>query len=58
LAPLPWINRTRSDTRKATESEMMPEELIAKFRKANVLDYLIYDYCVEKFRSISAEKGA
>jgi hypothetical protein len=58
LAPLPWLNKTRSDTRKDTEYEMMSEELITQFRKANALDYLIYDYCVAEFGRISAEQGA
>ncbi|MEO6696005.1 MAG: hypothetical protein ABIO41_12470, partial [Ignavibacteria bacterium] len=42
---LPFVNKSEKDSQV---SELTPE-FIAKFKKQNKLDYLIYDYCLEKF---------
>ena len=52
---LPWANRTRKDS--GCDEVNLSEELIGKFREENVLDYLIYEYCVEKFRKNLAEQA-
>jgi hypothetical protein len=54
---LPWINKSRKSVCSSAGSEEISQELKIKFREENVLDYLIYDYCVEKFEKISAEHG-
>ena len=54
----PWENATRNNTGPA--SDELSDELVAKFRAQNSLDYLVYDYCVQKFREklamLEAEK--
>ena len=44
----PWENATRQSNGPA--SDELSDELVAKFREQNSLDYLVYDYCVQKFR--------
>jgi len=44
----PWENASRS--RVGPASDELSDELVAKFREQNSLDYLVYDYCVQKFR--------
>ena len=48
--PLPWENKSTKEGDKNTDSENISEEIIRQFRHDNALDYLIYDYCVEKFK--------
>jgi hypothetical protein len=43
----PWENATRKIN--GPTSEELSDELIARFRDQNFLDYLIYDYCLQKF---------
>ncbi len=45
---LPFSNTTQKDSQV---SELSPE-FIAKFKNENKLDYMIYDYCVEKYNKI------
>ena len=45
---VPWVNKSRN-TRK-TGLKDLSEKQIERFREDNKLDYLIYDYCVEKFK--------
>jgi hypothetical protein len=44
----PWENATRGGL--GTASDELSDELVARFRAQNSLDYLIYDYSVQKFR--------
>ncbi|MEW6312659.1 MAG: hypothetical protein AB1513_01225 [Pseudomonadota bacterium] len=48
--PLPWENRTRQHTERMLTKESLPQELIEKFKHDHALDYMIYDYCLDKFR--------
>jgi len=52
---LPWLNKSQKDVSSNTGSVEISQELVKRFRDENVLDYLIYDYCVEQLRRISAE---
>lgn len=51
---LPWKNSTRKDSQ--TMAESISEDCLEKFRGHNKLDYLIYDYCVRKFRKMADDK--
>jgi hypothetical protein len=44
----PWENATRSHGGSASDG--LSEEQVARFHEKNSLDYLVYDYCVQKFR--------
>ena len=44
--PMPWQNKTKGEN----QEESLSEDLLTKFRERNNLDYLIYDYCCEKFK--------
>jgi hypothetical protein len=46
---MPFTNRTR--VTPGTIANDLSPELIAKFREINRLDYLIYDYCLERFQN-------
>jgi hypothetical protein len=48
---LPWLNKS-----KDTTNEEVSQELISQFKADNELDYLIYDYCVEKFKKTATEQ--
>jgi len=50
--PLPWKNRTQI----TSLAEELSDEVVEQFRRNNTLDYLIYNYCVEKHRKMLAEK--
>jgi hypothetical protein len=50
----PWLNKTRPDLLIRGGTEELPRGIIERFRDESTLDYLIYDYCVEKFRKASA----
>lgn len=52
--PLPWVNKS---SKGISPDEGISQELITQFRNDNALDYLIYDYCVEKFNKILAEQS-
>ncbi len=54
--PLPWLNKSRKDILTNTGSEEISHGLIKQFRNDNKLDYLIYDYCVQKFKRILADQ--
>jgi hypothetical protein len=43
----PWENASRSHGGSASDG--LSEEQVARFREQNSLDYLFYDYCVQKF---------
>lgn len=43
---LPWVNTTER------AHEDLSQEEVDRFRAENEIDYLIYDYCVEKFNRI------
>lgn len=45
---MPFTNRTGKIP--GTDLKDLPAELVAKFREINRLDYLIYDYSVERFK--------
>ncbi|MBK6770940.1 MAG: hypothetical protein IPG78_02105 [Ignavibacteria bacterium] len=45
---LPFSNRSEKDDQL---SKLSPE-FIAEFKKKNYLDYMIYDYCLEKFNKL------
>lgn len=47
-----WKNKTRED--RETVIEQISEDCLRQFREESALDYLIYDYCVEKFRKMQA----
>jgi len=49
LGPFPWLNKSRQNI-EDSELQGLSQELIGKFRRNNTLDYLVYDYCVEKFQ--------
>lgn len=51
---MPLLNKTKSN--KPTKT-MLNRELFQKFRYENELDYLIYDYCKEKFRKTLSGQG-
>lgn len=55
--PLPWINKSVEDPSGDNEAVDISQDLVAQFRKDSALDYLIYDYCVEKFRRMLAIQG-
>ena len=55
---LPWRNKSRKDVSNNIGTEEISQELIVRFRNENTLDYLIYDYCVDNFKRISAERDA
>lgn len=58
--PLPWVNSTQKGIENnlcAEELSQESQELVARFRSDNALDYLIYDYCVERFKRTLAEQG-
>ncbi|MEH6557748.1 MAG: hypothetical protein V7708_08140 [Oceanicoccus sp.] len=46
VVKVPWVNTT------APEHESLTPDEISQFREDNELDYLIYDYCVEKFNTM------
>jgi len=50
---LPWSNQTRSP--KARKKLPLTRRKITKFREENALDYLIYDYCLERFEAQKQE---
>ncbi len=52
---LPWMNRTQKGF-KNKFCEELPQELVDQFKRNNDLDYLIYNYCVEKFKRKLAER--
>ncbi|HED13618.1 MAG TPA: hypothetical protein ENI62_08195 [Gammaproteobacteria bacterium] len=48
---MPWKNDTRKDN--STNMGNISSAFLERFREDNALDYLIYDYCTEKFRQSS-----
>ena len=50
---LPWENKT-TDTAHAAIAELSAD-CINQFRQENELDYLVYEYCIEKFTKLRAE---
>lgn len=52
---MPYTNRTR--TQPGTTASDLPAELVAQFRECNRLDYLIYDYCKERFAGTRSEQA-
>lgn len=52
---LPWENRTAENAKSATAE--LSDDCINRFRQENELDYLIYEYCTEKFRKMRTEFG-
>jgi len=56
--PLPFMNRTHNFVMYEPVDEKLSRELVDRFRTDNALDYLIYDYCVEKFKCKLAEQDA
>lgn len=56
VKPLPWINKSRKDISINARDEDLSQELMTWFRNENTLDYLVYDYCVEKFNIMLAEQ--
>ena len=52
FVPLPWLNKSRNGVCSNTGSEEASMELMTRFRDDNILDYLIYDYCVEKLQKM------
>lgn len=53
---LPWTNRTRTPQTDGDDEPFSPERL-ARFQKENALDYLIYNYCVEKLNATRRNLG-
>lgn len=45
-----------NSTQKDDQLKNLSPEIIAKFKKNNYLDYLIYEYCLEKFNKIVSNK--
>jgi hypothetical protein len=52
---MPRLNQTKLDY-KSSETTLA-KDLVQKFRDENELDYLIYDYCKEKFRKTLTEQS-
>lgn len=53
---LPWKNRTATNGTSPTEG--LSDDCIKRFEKENELDYVIYEYCTEKFRQLRKEYDA
>ncbi|MEW6312660.1 MAG: hypothetical protein AB1513_01230 [Pseudomonadota bacterium] len=49
---LPRINQSHAGSAPAEET--LPQDIVERFRQENTLDYLIYDYCLERFRQDQA----
>jgi len=56
--PLQWKNRSNNGAKNSVSTENIPQDVLTQFRKDNALDYLIYDYCVEKFEKRSTENDS
>ena len=55
---LPWKNRTQNTLESRSSTNNLSEELVERFRSDSALDYLIYNYCVEKLQKMLAEHDA
>lgn len=53
---IPWMNRTIQVTGEAFGGNSLSQDVIDEFKSDNALDYLIYEYCIEKFNNTVDEK--
>ena len=51
---MPWINSTK--TIKNADVKSLSGEFIERFKENNELDYLIYEYCIEKYKLVLDKK--
>jgi hypothetical protein len=56
--PLPFMNRTQKIVRNEPGDGELSQDLVEQFKIDNALDYLIYDYCLERFKRKLAEQAA
>lgn len=50
-AGLPWENKTLESGKRSQDA--LPDQLIQKFKEENELDYAIYNYAVDRFKTLN-----
>lgn len=50
--PLPWVNKSYDNFSGNENTEYVSQEVIARFKEENSLDYQVYAYCLEKFKRL------
>lgn len=56
--PLPWVNKSREEFGNDGGAGEVSPDVATAFKNRNALDYLIYDYCLEKFNRARAEQSS
>jgi hypothetical protein len=54
---LPRLNQSRTDRDKDPSEEKISPKVETMFKEDNALDYLVYDYCLAKFKDLLTANG-